>query len=100
MICCEQAADLIGLYVDDQLASEARRHLENHLLGCRDCAWETQTLQITRARLRDGIGEALASDAFRARAQSRLRADNPHLTAPDDAETAAAPAQYRLPMGF
>jgi anti-sigma factor RsiW len=95
MITCEQCAELIGSYVDSELPDEARRRVENHLLLCRDCAWEAQTLRITRERLRDGIGEVVASDAFRARALSHLRQGNPHIVpAPNEPD----PAQYQLPF--
>ena len=94
---CEQAVDLIGPYVDDDLPSATRRRVEAHLLRCRDCASDAETQRITRARLReDAGGEVVASDAFRARALRRLLADNPHVA---DKETAATdPAQYQLPI--
>lgn len=94
---CEEAREQIGPYVDDDLTTEARRRVEMHLLTCRDCAWEAQSLTITRSRLREGIGEVVASDAFRARALASLYADNPHIASPEP-ETADA-GQYRLPMG-
>lgn len=93
---CEEARSLIGPYTDDDLPAEARRRVEAHLLSCRDCAWDTQTLAITRSRLREGIGEIVASDAFRARALSHLIADNPHVTVAEPATE--APAQYQLPI--
>ena len=93
---CEEIGDLIGPYVDDDLPLATRRRVEAHLLGCRDCAAEAETLRITRARLRAEAGEVVASDAFRARALARLAADNPHLAA--DREIAADPMQYQLPI--
>jgi anti-sigma factor RsiW len=94
---CDEAADLIGPYVDDDLPTEARRRVEDHLLACRVCAWDAMTLHITRERLRDGIGEVVASDAFRARVAGRLHSDNPHLDEPEEAAVDAA-QQYRLPL--
>jgi anti-sigma factor RsiW len=96
---CDEAADLIGNYVDDDLPQITRRRVEDHLLGCRDCAWEAQTQRITRDRLRDGIGEIVASDAFRSRVLARLRSDNPHL-APHDEVDIATDSQYRLPISI
>jgi anti-sigma factor RsiW len=94
---CEQTEELIGPYVDDDLPSEARRRVESHLLRCTGCAWQAQTQRITSERLREhAAGEVVTSDAFRARALTRLREDNPHLTAPT--EEATDPAQYRLPI--
>jgi len=99
MTCTRQdIADLIGPYVDDDLPTEARRRVEDHLLTCSACAFEAQSLQIVRARLRGEAGETVASDAFRARVLAKLHADNPHIApaeSPDD-----APAQFRLPIGF
>ena len=77
------------------MAAEARRRVEAHLLRCRDCAWEAQTLVITRSCLRADAGEVVASDAFRARTLARLLTDNPHCA---PGETAADPTQYRLPI--
>jgi anti-sigma factor RsiW len=96
---CNEAADLIGPYVDDDLPQTTRWHVEQHLLGCRDCAWDAQTLRITRGRLRDGIGEVAASDAFRSRVLARLRSDNPHLAPNEEADTAER-AQYQLPISI
>ena len=93
---CEEIADLIGPYVDDDLPSATRRRVEAHLLGCRDCAAEAETLRITRSRLRAEAGEVVASDAFRARTLARLAADNPHLGASEAAVT--DPMQYQLPI--
>lgn len=91
-------ADLIGPYADNDLPTEARRRVEDHLLTCPACAFEAQSLQIVRVRLRGEAGETLASDSFRARVLSALHADNPHLTATDAPDD--APAQFRLPIGF
>lgn len=95
---CDEAADLIGPYNDDDLPAGAKANVEAHLLACRACAWDALTLQITRGRLRnDGTGDVVASDAFRARALSHLHADNPHL-APPPSEGSVDPAQYQLPI--
>ena len=94
---CAAALDLLGPYVDDDLPTESRRRVEAHLLTCRDCAWEAQTLRLTRERLRDGIGEVVASDAFRARTLARLHADNAHL-APTADVPQPDPLQFRLPF--
>ncbi len=101
---CGQAAEQIGAFVDDDLPQEARRRLEAHLMRCPSCAWEAQSLQITRARLRDGIGEVVASDAFRARVLGRLFKDNPHVS-PSPAESgdgaaANGQAELRLPIAW
>jgi anti-sigma factor RsiW len=95
-VTCEQARELIGPYVDDDLPAEARQRLENHLLRCPACAYEAQSLTITRARLREGRGEVVASDSFRARVLASLRDDNPHL-APEEPERTPY-SQYALPM--
>ena len=95
---CEEAADLIGPYVEDDLPSATRRRVEAHLMGCRDCASDAETQRITRARLReDAGGEVVASDAFRARTLARLIADNGHL-APDPAGSTKPAQQYQLPI--
>ncbi|MBC8101275.1 MAG: hypothetical protein H7Z41_01630 [Cytophagales bacterium] len=91
-----EAYDLLGPFVDGDLPDETRRRLESLLFADRDLAWEAQTLALTRARLREGMGEVVASDAFRARALARLHRDNPHLAAASAA--AEEPTQYQLPI--
>jgi anti-sigma factor RsiW len=97
-LTCEQVSELLGPYNDDDLPTEARLRMEAHLLRCEHCAWEALSLQITRARLRDGIGETVAPDAFRARLLARLKTDNEHLQ-PDE-PVAHDPYQYPLPIGL
>lgn len=93
---CGHVADLIGPYVDDELPAATRRRIDAHLLLCTECAWDAQTLRITRDRLRDDLGEVVASDAFRARTLARLLAGNPHLAPPGTAATNTT--QYQLPI--
>ncbi len=93
---CDEAADLIGPYNDDDLPATTRDRVEAHLLACRDCAWDAQTLRLGRGGLRGDAPEVVASDAFRARTLARILADNPHLTSAEI--TAADPAQYQLPI--
>lgn len=95
-LTCEQASELISAYTDDDLSAEVRNRVEAHLLHCAACAWEAQTLRITRDRLREGRGEVTASDAFRARTLAALRRENPHL-APAEAETNTF---YQLNLGY
>ena len=93
---CNEASDFIGPYLEDELPDEGRRRIESHLLVCRDCCYEAESLRITRRRLREERSETIASDAFRARGLSRLRADNPHIAASDESETLT----YQIPMPF
>ena len=93
---CEDAVNFIAPYIEDELPEEARRRIETHLFSCRDCAWEAETLRITRRRVREESGEIIASDAFRARVLHRLRDDNPHLNAAEESER----LQYQLPIPF
>lgn len=95
---CTEASELIGSYVDDDLPEETVWRLGRHLFTCRACTYEVETQRMIKNRLRDGIGEEVASDAFRSRVLSRLRADNPHLAA-SEAEPVDA-TQYRLPIGI
>ena len=93
---CEDAADLIGPYVDDDLPEATRRRLEVHLLACQGCAWEAQTQRIARERLRGDAPDVVASDAFRARTLACLYQDNPHAAEPEN--PVIDPAQYQLPI--
>lgn len=92
----DEAYELTGPYVDGDLPEETRHRLEAIMFSDRDIAWEAQTLMITRVRLRDGIGEVVASDSFRSRVLAHLQSENPHLLTSD--ESAAQPEQYQLPI--
>jgi anti-sigma factor RsiW len=92
----EEAYELIGPYVDGDLPEEVRHRLETILFSDRDLAWDVQTLVVTRARLREGVGEVVASDSFRARALARLQRDNPHLAGSEG--STEQPEQYQLPI--
>ncbi len=95
----DDAYELIGPYVDGDLSSETRHRLEAILFSDREIAWEVQTLVITRARLRDGIGEVVASDSFRSRVLARLQSENPHLLSSEgSAEQPQQYQQYQLPI--
>jgi anti-sigma factor RsiW len=92
----DEAYELIGAYVDGDLPEEICCRLEALLFSDRDIAWEVQTLIVTRARLREGIGEVVASDAFRSRVLGRLHNDNPHLAGNDS--SSEQPEQFPLPI--
>jgi anti-sigma factor (TIGR02949 family) len=94
---CNEALEMIGPYVDDDLPEEVRRRIERHFLTCRACSSEAETQRITKARLRDGIGEVTAPDAFRSRVLARVRADNPHV---HTTEPETNVNQYQLPIGL
>ncbi len=96
---CEQINELIDAYLDDDLPTETRRRVDAHLLRCPSCAYETQSLRITKERLRGDAGEVIASDSFRSRTLRAIYADNPHV-APDAEPVTTSPEQFRLPMGI
>lgn len=91
--------ELADAYLDDDLPTESRRRVDGHLLRCLACAYEVQSLRITKERLRGDAGEVIASDSFRARTLRAIYAANPHV-APDAEPTVASPEQFRLPMGI
>lgn len=94
-LTCEQATELIGAYLDDDLPTETRRRLDAHCLRCQACAYEAHSLRITKERLRGDAGEIIASDSFRARTLRALYADNAHV-APDSEPVQSEPTQYVL----
>jgi anti-sigma factor RsiW len=93
---CEDISGLINSYVENDLSEETAHRIEAHLLTCRDCAWETETLRIVHRRLLSERHETIASDAFRARVLIRLRTDNEHLKTTEEGER----VRYQLPMPF
>lgn len=93
---CGSLGDLIGPFVDDDLPEETRRVVEKHLMICRECAWETQTLRLSAERLRADAGSVIASDSFRNRTLTRLRSENTHLR--ENADAHPSTLQYILPL--
>jgi anti-sigma factor RsiW len=69
---CDELRDLLDLYLDDELADEARRKMDRHLLRCPGCSYEARTLEQTRAMLRETIEPAEATSSFRERTLARL----------------------------
>ena len=69
---CEEIQGLLDLYIDSELPEETSRKLDRHLLRCPACAYETRTLEQTRAMLREAVPIEEASPAFRERLAARL----------------------------
>jgi anti-sigma factor RsiW len=44
---CTEAQDLLSDYIDDELASGARGHVESHLAGCEPCRTQHKKLRRT-----------------------------------------------------
>lgn len=91
---CDEAADLMDLFLDGELSEDLRRRFEKHLARCADCSHEARHLELARSALREAVERVEPSASFRERAAARLVSElgrPPH-------SAAAAGRQWELPF--
>lgn len=76
VIDCTLAAALLPNYLDDELTEELAEQVQAHLIGCRQCAWEVESLRQATAALQATAAEAEPSAALRERLLGRLLRDH------------------------
>jgi anti-sigma factor RsiW len=69
---CELVASLLSDYIDDELNEELREQVSRHLLVCRDCAWEVQSVKETLTALQASASTEWLSEGFRRKLLARL----------------------------
>lgn len=55
-----QVAELLSLFVEDDLAAEERRMVELHLERCADCRGDIEVLRVLKSRLEDSVAAPAA----------------------------------------
>ena len=70
---CTETEDLIDLYLDDALSEETRARIEQHMLGCPDCAYRVRSLELSLGMLHEVCPPIEASPSFRERMAARLQ---------------------------
>jgi anti-sigma factor RsiW len=69
---CKLAESLLGDYLDGELSEELHEQVRCHLLSCRSCAWEVESLRETLAALRESAFSIAPAPEFRERLLLRL----------------------------
>ena len=84
---CKLAESLMGDHLDEELSEELRDQVGRHLIQCRQCAWEVESLRETLSALRASALPAEPTPEFRERL---LR----HLLREHRAAVASGPGLY------
>lgn len=72
MMDCALVAELLPNYLEDELTEELSQQVQAHLICCRRCAWQVESLRQTAAALRQSLEGARPRAEFRARLQDEL----------------------------
>jgi anti-sigma factor RsiW len=62
---CGLAMDLLASYLDDELTEEAAQQVQAHLIGCRRCAWEAESIRQAAAALWQSAASDTPGEQFR-----------------------------------
>ncbi|MFB3882540.1 MAG: anti-sigma factor [Armatimonadota bacterium] len=73
---CELAQSLIGDYLDEELSEELRDRVRRHLVQCRQCAWEAESIRETLSALRASSLPTEPTPEFRERLLMHLLKDH------------------------
>ena len=96
VIDCALAAALLPNYLDDELTEELAEQVQAHLIGCRQCAWEVESLRQATAALQASAAEAEPSATLRECLIRRLLQD--HRAAQSNRPHAASRRYYGTPQ--
>jgi anti-sigma factor (TIGR02949 family) len=69
---CQEAAELIDLYLEGTLPPGIRAGLERHLMQCATCGHEAQTLRQSRELLQAALPSEPAPPSLKERLMARL----------------------------
>jgi len=73
---CELVGSLLPNYLDEDLTEELAQQVQAHLVRCRRCAWEVESIRQSVAALRESSEAASPSAEFRARLLGELLRDH------------------------
>lgn len=74
MTRCSECLELLGPYLDGELASEARAEVDAHVASCADCARRLDSLTALSRSLKEGLVRYSAPDLLEARIRASLEA--------------------------
>jgi anti-sigma factor RsiW len=73
---CKLADNLLQDYLDDELTEELRDQVRAHLIRCRRCAWEVESIRQALSALRESALPAAAGEDLRDRLLLHLLRDH------------------------
>jgi len=76
MMDCRLVAELLPNYLEEELTEELAQQVQAHLICCRGCAWEVESLRQTAVALRRSVADAQPRREFRARLRDELLRDH------------------------
>lgn len=89
MMDCALVLELLPNFLDDELTEELSQRVQAHLIRCRRCAWEVESLRQSAAALRESAAHLRPSAEFCQRLLDDLLRDHraaaarrPHRTPP------------------
>ncbi len=95
---CELVGSLLPNYLDDDLTEELAEQVQAHLIRCRRCAWEVESIRQSVAALRESSQTAQPAAEFRARLLADLIRDHRAGTARRPESPPAHEAMARAPV--
>jgi anti-sigma factor RsiW len=72
---CKLAENLLQDYLDNELTEELREQVRRHVMRCRQCAWEIQSIAEMLQALRESVPAQVSPD-FRDRLLTHLLRDH------------------------
>ena len=73
---CKLIASLLPNYLDDELSEELAEQVRAHIIRCRECAWEVESIRQSLEALRRAENAADPSPDFRERLLMQLIRDH------------------------
>jgi anti-sigma factor RsiW len=72
---CKSVENLLQDYLDNELTEELREQVRRHVMRCRQCAWEIQSIAEMLQALRESVAARVSPD-FRERLLVSLLGDH------------------------
>jgi anti-sigma factor RsiW len=95
---CELVGSLLPNYLDDDLTEELAQQVQAHLIRCRRCAWEVESIRQSVAALRQSSQTLQPAPEFRARLLADLIRDHRAGTARRPGVASDRAAATRTPI--
>lgn len=73
---CTLVRGLLPNHLEDELAEEVQREVEAHVIRCRACAWEVESIRRTVGALRRSVAPGGPRPGFRERLLGQLLRDH------------------------
>jgi anti-sigma factor RsiW len=78
---CQLLERLLPNYLDDELTEEMAQDIQAHLVGCRHCAWEVESIRQAVSVLRRAVADPECRAQFREKLLAELIRDHRVATA-------------------